>query len=182
MSAAHSHWKAQLETSVGPNILTDAYDGKAEAVEKVSQSLLAELVRREEMTDRGETHVVSRGAAIPDSYVNHLAYFMLRACQMRKQSTPRLLCELIRVQLKITVREEWETHADHYDLAACLVAEDRNISNREVARLVNVDHTTIRRWRAEPEFQRRVALDRGDHHLSDTLDILLPNRRNIPRS
>ena len=103
MSADHPHWNAHLKASVGPNILNDAYKGKVEAVEKVSLSLLAELARREEMTNRGETHVVSRGAAIPDSYVNHLACFMLQACQ---QSPPRSLCALIRVQLKVRFLEE----------------------------------------------------------------------------
>lgn len=182
MSAVHSHWNSHLETSVGPNTLSDAVDGKAEAVERVSQSLLTELARREEMTIHGETHVVSRGAAIPDSYVNHLAFLMLRACQWKGQSPPHLLCELIRVQLKVRVLDELETHAYEYELAAGLVAENRNISNREVARLVGVDHTTIRRWRTQSEFQRRVASDRDNHGLSASLDFFLPNRRKTPRS
>ena len=179
MSKNHPLWQAHLESSVGPNVLTDAYHGKAEAVDKVSQWLLAELLRREEMTNRGETQVVGGGAAIPDSYVNLQACFMLRASRQRP---PQSLLELIRVQLRVKILDEWETNADKYDLAAGLVAENPNISNREAARLIGVDHTTIRRWRAKPDFQRRVASDRDSHGLSATLDMFLPNRRKTPRS
>ena len=45
--------------------------------------------------------------------------------------------------------------------AAMYIAGNPEASNREVARAVGVDHTTIRRWRLSPEFQQKVGLWKG---------------------
>ena len=79
-----SAWDAYLEENgISHEIWNDArYLAKPYATGKVAKFLLGEVNSRKKRHVQGETQLVSRGKAIPDSYVNNLVYHMLFACIM----------------------------------------------------------------------------------------------------
>ena len=87
---------------------------------------------------------------IPDSEVNDFACLMLDRCQSNGIPPPKNLTALIRVQLR---RDRPLSINRGYFLRKQTVLAIRRgnpgASLREIARVVRVDHTTVRRWLME---------------------------------
>jgi hypothetical protein len=64
-------------------------DGDARAIEEFSTTLSGNLVQRETRTRQGETQLVVRGEALPDSLIGNYAYRMLRACARNHVPPPQ---------------------------------------------------------------------------------------------
>ena len=124
------------------------------AVNEVCAAILADIEKQRQLKANGETHIVSRGLALPDSLINRFAYDTLRLFNKFGTAIPEQLLELIKTQLQIADPDEEK--ASQYVVSAYLVSRHPDASNREIAAAVGCDHTTIRRWRTEGDFQKRV--------------------------
>ncbi len=124
------------------------------AVDEVCVAILADIEKRRQLEADGETHVVSRGLALPDSLIDRFAYDTLRLFNEFGTTMPEQLLELVKTQLHIADPDEEK--ASQYVVSAYLVSRHPDASNRKIAAAVGCDHTTIRRWRTAGNFQQRV--------------------------
>lgn len=145
-------------------------DGEKDFVNFLSIALIKMVEDRKQRQSKKEWSTVRVGGAIPDSLVNRLTREMLNACEDKDEFSTNLL-ELIRLQLDGVRR--WRIHEttghlieiEQDDLselapktkAALYLAANPNASNRQVAKIAGVDHTTIRRWKMEHDFKDAVA-------------------------
>jgi len=145
-------------------------EGEKDFVNFLSIALIRMVEDRKQRQSKNEWSTVRTGGAIPDSLVNRLTREMLNACEDKDEFSTNFL-ELIRLQLDGVRR--WRIHEntgilteieqdDRSELApktkaALYLAAHPNAGNRQVANIVGVDHTTIRRWRMEHGFKDAVA-------------------------
>ena len=139
-------------------------------VNEVCVAILADIEKKRQLEADGETHVVSRGLALPDSLINRFAYDTLRLFNEYEQrmALPVHLLGLIKTQLQIY--EPDGLKAKQYVASTYLVARHPDAGNRKIAAAVECDHTTIRRWRKKSDFQLRVEFwkkEKDDGHMRD---------------
>ena len=85
---------------VDPQLIDRACgDGDVDAIGVLSLLLLRSVESRGERQKAGQSHLVGRAEAIPNSNVNNLAYRMLRRCQLEQIPPPPDLVRLIQRQL-----------------------------------------------------------------------------------
>ena len=124
------------------------------AVNKVCVAILGDIEKRRQLEADGETHVVARGLALPDSLIDRFAYDTLRLLNKQRMALPEHLLKLIKTQLNIANPDDEKM--EQYAVSAYLVSRHPDAGNRKIAAAVGCDHTTIRRWRKESDFQWRV--------------------------
>jgi len=126
-------------------------DGDLSAIEELSDALRADLGLREARSVREKSHnksgtaLVRSGYSHPDSLINSYVYRMLCRCHDRGFGPPRVLLDVVQIQLaqdRPPVSGERSAKTD----ALKLIAEGR-LSDREIGRQLGIAHTTVGRWR-----------------------------------
>jgi hypothetical protein len=146
-------WRKRL----GVGLILDAVMAKPEAVAKLSQRLLEEEARRQELAKAGETHLVGRGLVMPSNVVNRLAAAMLKACSVYNLNPPRSLVELITVRLGADTRSSTQSkQPDGKQEAIQMLAKDPDAGTREIARSLKVSPDTVSKWKKDPLFMLQV--------------------------
>jgi hypothetical protein len=142
--------------------------GEEWAVIELSNALISETKNRRKLAKNTGAAPVFNRLSAPKSLVERLTVAMLDACEDTGEF-PLQFNELLRVALNRPHR--WKNKysgvfieralqdankLDSREQAALLIAQNPNASNREVAEMAGVNHTTIRRWRTEPDFQKLI--------------------------
>ena len=125
-------------------------DGDARAIEEFSTTLSGNLVQRETRTRQGETQLVARSEALPDSLIGNYAYRMLRACSRSRVPPPNELVELMQLLLKQDrppqrSERRFVKRVDAIDY----VRGHPGAGVREIAQAVGVAPSTVSRWRKQ---------------------------------
>jgi len=153
-----------------PSVVQDAVgSGDEVSINLLSEELITMMEERSLLQiEKGAA--VRAGGAIPASLVRKLTRSMIDACE-DVDHFPISILELIRIQLM--GKRRWLTNyktglsveigvedlptIDRKTRAAMYLAAYPNASNRQVGKLIDVDHTTVRRWRMEAQFQNSIA-------------------------
>ena len=125
-------------------------DGDARAIEEFSTTLSGNLVQRETRTRQGETQLVVRGEALPDSLIGNYAYRMLRACARNHVPPPNELADLMQLLLKQDrpPQRSERRYVKRMD-ALNYVREHPGAGVREIAQAVGVAPSTVSRWKKQ---------------------------------
>ena len=127
------------------------------ATDELSLRLLEALIERDDLDRDGGSHPVGFHGQIPDSLINELALSMAECGWICKQEWSVPLAILLRHQLETLgphvfyPQMEWEKTD-----AAWLKKNAPNMSDREIAEVIGVHHTTVGRWLKSDEFKQRL--------------------------
>jgi hypothetical protein len=123
-------------------------DGEANAIVDLSQTLCTNLAQRNIQVSKGRTQVVGRGEFLSDSLINNFAYRMLKACQRTKQVPPLELVELFQISLNQDRRPaKSDRRYMQWLEAVAFMKENPEAGVREIARTVDVNPSTVSRWK-----------------------------------
>jgi|GEM_PF-923747 len=159
---------------IDPQTVAGALDADPACISEVSLQLMERLIEREAMESAGETHVQSRGKAIGNSFVSYLIAMMLDALDWNDElHIPRDLMVLIKHQTGADRSSEdkaMETRNNRSNstwIAAQLRYQGQPGSLRQVARILNLNPSTVARWfnddsTFEDEVQQQLAVLRSD--------------------
>ena len=155
------------------DILNRAINGDSDSITKVSQLLLDETRAKRDLEKSGVSHTVGQGLepgqVMAPSDINVLAVEMLQACQSHYLSPPKMLVELITVQLKADARSRRQAPQTNKKFNALVICWDNpEISARRLADLVGVSHDTAAVWLRDPEFQAELERWRSANPLQRT--------------
>ena len=128
-------------------------------VDEVALGLLEALGRKKKVNPQYSGHAVRRGQAIPDSVVRHLATALVDSCTSSDIAPPPTLSALIGFLLCGSEQGRMANEARSPEakrLAALLIAADEGLSDRQIGKAVEVDHTVIGRWKKDPAFLDQV--------------------------
>jgi hypothetical protein len=137
---------------IDPLTVASVLDADELAIDALSLQLLEHLLRRQQIEDGGATHTQSRRVAISDAFVDYLIVMMLGVCDAQRLAPPSSLVFLTRERLggPNPVRYVKQGIADKKNqvifTAAQFIARNEKISTRELARIVDVEPSTISRW------------------------------------
>jgi len=138
-------------------------DADEASASRVSLRLIELLVERRAREASGETHLVVRGEAISDSFINYLIAMMLDALDWNDQMIiPRDLIVLIKHQLRADVSVEardMEVRHNHdlaVSLGAQLMKQGKPVSLGIVAKIMKVERSTVMRWFKDGDFLKEV--------------------------
>jgi hypothetical protein len=82
---------------------------------------------------------------------------LLRSCEIWNYSPGPHLNALIRELLNVDGEKHGATlHVDAQKDASFIIAQDPKVHTRELARRLNVNASTISRWRRSPQFEEKV--------------------------
>jgi predicted transcriptional regulator len=138
-------------------------DADEAAASRLSLRLIELLVERRTREASGDTHLVGRGEAIADSLVNYLIAMMLDALDWTdRMIIPRDLIVLIKHQLRADVSIEARNmevrHNRHsaVSIGAQLIKRGEPVSLGIVAKIMNVERSTVMRWFKDGDFLKEV--------------------------
>ena len=114
-----------------------------------SEFLLSELERREKLREKGEAATVRRGMAMPDSLINAWAWNILEDCRDGKVPPPRALLDVIYLQLGCTHRSRVRKPPPQQAVRRAQAMVGRGDSLRAIAKELNVNASTVLRWKTE---------------------------------
>lgn len=164
--------------------LAAAMDADHQAIERVAIRILELLAEREELLAKGETHIVSRGAAVSNQLVDYLIALLLEG--MEEYDEPAsigALNFLIRERLGGPIRAQ---HAAYLKavrkqaivtmyVSAKRVPEFGDPSLRQIANVLGINVSSASKLFAPGEFDRLVEVEmaRSDHSgpLADTAEV-----------
>lgn len=127
------------------------------ACDKLSLALLENAIKRESLISAGESHLVGRKKAIPESIINETSLLILERCQEDKIPPPTSLIVLLRMQLeRLSPLNILKSDDRAFDLAALMLASNEDYTNRKIGQAVGVDQSTIGRWKKDVDFMKRV--------------------------
>lgn len=150
--------------NIDPETVAGALDADPACISEVSLRLMECLIEREARAKSGETQLQSRGVAIGNSLVNYLIAMMLDALDWNDELyIPRDLMVLIKHQMGTDASAESRTMEVHTKqrqavwLAAQLRYQGQSGTIRQVAKLLQLNASTVSRWfAAEGSFEREV--------------------------
>jgi hypothetical protein len=94
---------------------------------------------------------------VPRSVIAWVATDLLRSCEIWNYSPGPHLNALIRELLNVDGEKHGATlHVDAQKDASFIIAQDPKVHTRELARRLNVNASTISRWRRSPQFEEKV--------------------------
>ena len=94
---------------------------------------------------------------VPRSVIAEVATDLLGSCQLWNYSSGPELNALIRELLNVDTDKHGATrHVDAPEQARFIIAQDPTVHTRELARRLDVNASTISRWRGRPEFKEKV--------------------------
>lgn len=157
-----SHELEQIE--IDRDDFVSCLDADPNSISKYSLHLLKMLSNKQQTEQEGATHLVSRGLAVSDSFVNHLIVVMLDALSWNDElHVPRELIVLIRHQLGAGPDSSWYRKSKSKDLrrasihvALALKEMGEEVSLRAVAKLLDVNVSTISRMFPEGTLQEET--------------------------
>jgi hypothetical protein len=124
------------------------------ACDSLAVTLLEKIVDRKKAESGGETHLVGRGEAIPDSLINEVALLMMASCAWEEMPTPYSLVVLFRAQLdRLGISSQVDFDLDDKTLAAVLLKSAPKTSIRKIALAIDVAPSSVSRWQREQSFQ-----------------------------
>lgn len=159
---------------INPQTMAGALDADPACISEISLQLMERLIEREAMVSAGETQVQSRGRAIGDSLVNYLIAMMLDSLDWNDEMhIPRDLMVLIKHQIRADVSAEskaMEVHTNRFNagwIAAQLRYMGQPGSIRQVAKIMNLNPSSVARWFTEDEpfeaeLERQLAVLHSD--------------------
>lgn len=136
-----------------------ALDGDPDNIDKFICEILNALSEREKALTENP-HAISAGKAIPNALVDFSIGTLVEAFAYYGYPPPDSFQILLKYRLglfKSTLKEErvlkWRR-----TMVAKFVAENPSLSNRQIAKTVGVNVSTISRWMGEEDFQRYVRM------------------------
>jgi hypothetical protein len=142
--------------AVGKRLLTDDQK-KLTASEALAFFLIISLreLKHAEMMRQGAP--VRTQQLVPRSVIAEVATDLLGSCELWNYSPGPHLNALIRELLNVDRDKHGAIrHVDERKQASLIIAQDPKVPTRELARRLDVDASTISRWRRSPEFKREV--------------------------
>ena len=138
-------------------------DADEASASRLSLRLLELVAERRAREASGETHLVVRGEAISDSFINYLIAMILDALDWNdRMIIPRDLVVLIKHQLRADVSVEsrnMEVRHNHdlaVSLGAHLMKQGKPFSLGIIAKIMKVERSTVMRWFKDRDFQKEV--------------------------
>ena len=127
--------------------------GEPAAIDDLSDTLVKLRNERVEFVKSGKTAPVWAHGKIPDHLFKHLAFIMLKACSAKGIPPSEKLIALIR-NLFDQDKSQRDGPRSFFAmlLAAIEIARNPDASPRDIARLARVGHSTVRRWKNDPQF------------------------------
>jgi hypothetical protein len=151
------------DLDIEPEDVVGSLDADEASASRVSLRLIELLVERRAREALGETHLVGRGEAVSDSFINYLIAMMLDALDWNDQMIiPRDLIVLIKHQLRADVsveaRDMQVRHNRHtaVSLGAHLMKRGEPVSLGIVAKIMKVERSTVMRWFKDGDFLKEV--------------------------
>jgi hypothetical protein len=106
---------------------------------------------------RGNAAPVRTEKLVPRSVIAWVATDLLGSCELWNYSPGPQLNGLIRELLNVDTYKAGATrHVDEQKQAAFIIAQDPKVHTRELAKKLDVNASTISRWRRNPEFKKEV--------------------------
>lgn len=165
---------------IDPALVAGALDADEGAVSELSLLLMERLIEAEDAMRRGETQLVRRGLAIPDQLVDWLICVMLEALSWNADlNISRDLIVLIRERLSGTnphykrLEEAYSRRHNAAIIGGQLKAKGHDPSIREIAKILNLQPSTISRLFRDGSFEEEVAFW-ATHFENDGSFRLLP--------
>ena len=156
-----------LETSYGE-------EGR-KAIQKLAEELWYELGVYDALKNKGVTHP-SRKKILPISLIKYLASRLLETMLAHEGKVPVPLIFLIRDLLDARGYGHNLVRAPHQEkLAIFYLAEDKNRTASDIAKLVEINKSTVTRWLQDPDFMARADRLRADEYKFEYLSWALGN-------
>ncbi|MCP4933200.1 MAG: hypothetical protein GY927_03125 [bacterium] len=145
---------------IDPRLLAAALDGKAKAIDELCLHIMEDLIERESMIAPGKTHLQSRKITMPDSLINTLIQMISESCLTQHVHPTGSFYMLVTKMLgganskrhKKTVTKQKQV------AAASLITRKPELSTRQVAEMISVDHTTVSRWLKDDYLQHLIEI------------------------
>lgn len=145
-----------------PADIAGVLDANPDAISKVALQCMEKLIDAKELVAKGETHVVGRGMAVPQSLVDWIIVVALDGMSWADQlEIPRDLMVLIQNRLG-GVRGKYYRNFELHErkqtalmIAGQMVARGDKPTIRGLARVLGVEASSVSRWFEEGEFERR---------------------------
>ena len=155
---AHAFEKELHQFGMEPLLVSGALDGNEFEIEELSLQLMERLIERDNLAKKGHTQVQSWGIAISDSLVDFLIIAMLQAVVEEEHPA---LAVLIRERLCGQKPDYYEKHLRliHQRRAIALAAlkfPTGKVSVRKIAKLMNIEPSTVTRWFPDGDLQEKV--------------------------
>jgi hypothetical protein len=148
---------------IDPNLVAAMMDAEPEAIGEIALQLMEKIIEARRLSERGETHLVRRGLAIPDKLIDWII-----ACSLDSLSwhddlyISRDLIVLIRERLggsNPEYKQASKAH-EHKGNAACiggqLKARGITPTFKMLAKVLGVAPSTVKRWFQPGEFERQT--------------------------
>jgi len=162
---------------IDPQTLARVLDGDVVQVDDLCLKLLEQIIERKRLEGAGATHLQSRGKTTPDSLINFLIVMIMESCQIHciypTSSLVALVTEMLGgYNVERRQRSENEKKKDRAAFAAAFLSGE---SDREIAKQLDVDHSTLSRWRKDPFFETMVeAYSEQQRERCNVFQIKLP--------
>src|SRR6516165_9897866 len=155
---AHTFSRATQQPclTVGQRILDD---GKYELTASEYLAFFLRICLRdlEYAVRRGNSAPVRTEKLVPRSVIAWVATDLLGSCELWNYSPGPQLNGLIRELLNVDSNKAGATrHVEEQKQAAFIIAQDPKVHTRELAKKLDVNASTISRWRRNPEFKKEV--------------------------
>ncbi len=148
---------------ISPDLVASALDADHDSVGELSLQLLEKIIAARELQKAGETHIVSRGLAIPNKLIDWLIAMSLDAMSWTDDLTiPRDLIVLIRERLGGANLEYELASASHQKkmnaaiIAGQLKSQGIRPTLKILASALNVAPSTVKRWFEPGELEREA--------------------------
>lgn len=176
-----SNEKLLEDNGIPPMLVAGILDADHAYISKLSLLILNKIIEKKDLLAKGETHLVGRGNAISESLIDHLICMILDSLEWTDDlRLNRDLIVLIRERLG-GVSSKWEKEQDLHEkqeaakwIAYQMISKGETPSIRSIAKIMNVNPTTVMRWFPDSEFLEQVA------ELSKSL--FLANKVEKPKS
>lgn len=137
---------------IDPNLVAAVLDANLEAISEMSLILMERIIEERQLSNTGETQLVSRGRATPDRLIDWLIAVALEALSWNNELViPRDLIVLIRERLDgaTAYHEEISVHERKRNaafIAGQLKAQGIRPAYNILGEALKVSHTTVMRW------------------------------------
>jgi hypothetical protein len=144
--------------ALGRRMLADDKKDKTELTASEGLAFLLRICLRElkhaEKTRNAAP--VRKQQLVPRSVIAEVATDLLGSCELWNYVPGQHLNALISELLNVDRVKHWARHVDGQNQASFIIAQNPKVHTRELARRLDVNASTISRWRRSPEFKEKV--------------------------